>query len=113
MAVCGDTNIPPIKNAIMIFLHLNSNLVIKYAVIAVALLNLVYAWNEFTFSINFVSDEYFYTIPIGIMSFSQALYTNWVVLLAGIVLSIIPVLIVFIAFQKYFVTGLTAGSVKE
>lgn len=33
MAVCGDTNIPPIKNAIMIFLHLNSNLVIKYAVI--------------------------------------------------------------------------------
>ena len=47
------------------------------------------------------------------MSFSQALYTNWVVLLAGIVLSIIPVLIVFIAFQKYFVTGLTAGSVKE
>ena len=87
--------------------------VCKPAVIAVALLNLVYAWNEFTFSINFVSDEYFYTIPIGIMSFSQALYTNWVVLLAGIVLSIIPVLIVFIAFQKYFVTGLTAGSVKE
>lgn len=87
--------------------------VCKPAVIAVALLNLVYAWNEFTFSINFVSDEYFYTIPIGIMSFSQALYTNWVVLLAGLVLSIIPVLIVFIAFQKYFVTGLTAGSVKE
>ena len=87
--------------------------VCKPAVIAVALLNLVYAWNEFTFSINFVSDECFYTIPIGIMSFSQALYTNWVVLLAGIVLSIIPVLIVFIAFQKYFVTGLTAGSVKE
>ena len=48
--------------------------VCKPAVIAVALLNLVYAWNEFTFSINFVSDEYFYTIPIGIMSFSQALY---------------------------------------
>ena len=89
------------------------DIIILVSVIAVALLNLVYAWNEFTFSINFVSDECFYTIPIGIMSFSQALYTNWVVLLAGIVLSIIPVLIVFIAFQKYFVTGLTAGSVKE
>lgn len=85
----------------------------KPAVMSCGLLNLIYAWNEFTFSINFITNEEYYTIPVGLMSFSQALYTNWVVLMAGIVLSIIPVLVVFVVFQKYFITGLTAGSVKE
>ena len=50
---------------------------------------------------------------MGLMTFSQALYTDWVVLLSGIVLAIVPVLVLFIAFQKYFVAGLTVGSVKE
>lgn len=87
--------------------------VCKPAVTVCLLLNLIYTWNEFTFSINFISSEKYYTIPIGLMAFSQALYTDWVVLLSGIVLAIMPVLVIFIIFQKYFVAGLTVGSVKE
>ena len=87
--------------------------VCRPAVTVCLLLNLIYTWNEFTFSLNFISTEKYYTIPIGLMSFSQALYTDWVVLLSGIVLAIVPVLVLFIAFQKYFVAGLTMGSVKE
>ncbi|MRM88742.1 carbohydrate ABC transporter permease [Faecalicatena contorta] len=87
--------------------------VCRPAVTVCLLLNLIYTWNEFTFSLNFISTEKYYTIPIGLMSFSQALYTDWVVLLSGIVLAIVPVLVLFIAFQKYFVAGLTVGSVKE
>ena len=87
--------------------------VCRPAVTVCLLLNLIYTWNEFTFSLNFISTEKYYTIPIGLMSFSQALYTDWVVLLSGIVLAIVPVLVLFLAFQKYFVAGLTVGSVKE
>ncbi len=87
--------------------------VCKPAVMVCLLLNLIYVWDEFTFALNFISDERFYTIPVGLMSFSQALYTNWVVLLSGVVLAVIPVLILFVVFQKYFVSGLTVGSVKE
>ena len=87
--------------------------VCRPAVTVCLLLNLIYTWNEFTFSLNFISTEKYYTIPIGLMSFSQALYTDWVALLSGIVLAIVPVLVLFIAFQKYFVAGLTVGSVKE
>ena len=87
--------------------------VCRPAVTVCLLLNLIYTWNEFTISLNFISTEKYYTIPIGLMSFSQALYTDWVVLLSGIVLAIVPVLVLFIAFQKYFVAGLTVGSVKE
>ena len=87
--------------------------VCRPAVTVCLLLNLIYTWTEFTFSLNFISTEKYYTIPIGLMSFSQALYTDWVVLLSGIVLAIVPVLVLFIAFQKYFVAGLTVGSVKE
>ena len=87
--------------------------VCRPAVTVCLLLNLIYTWNEFTFSLNFISTEKYYTIPIGLMSFSQALYTDWVVLLSGIVLAIVPVLVLFFAFQKYFVAGLTVGSVKE
>ena len=87
--------------------------VCRPAVTVCLLLNLIYTWNEFTFSLTFISTEKYYTIPIGLMSFSQALYTDWVVLLSGIVLAIVPVLVLFIAFQKYFVAGLTVGSVKE
>lgn len=86
--------------------------VCKPAVMVCMLLNLIYVWDEFTFALNFISDERYYTIPVGLMSFSQALYTNWVVLLAGVVLAVIPVLIIFVLFQKYFVSGLTVGSVK-
>ena len=87
--------------------------VCRPAVTECLFLNVKYTWNEFTFSLNFISTEKYYTIPIGLMSFSQALYTDWVVLLSGIVLAIVPVLVLFIAFQKYFVAGLTVGSVKE
>lgn len=87
--------------------------VCKPTVMACILLNLIYVWDEFTFALNFISNEKYYTIPVGLMSFSQALYTDWVVLLAGITLAVIPILIVFIVFQKYFIAGLTVGSVKE
>lgn len=71
-----------------------------------------FAWNEFLFAIVFVNADANRTIPAGLMSFRDALGTEWGVLLAGLVIAALPIIIVFLFLQRYFVAGLTAGSVK-
>lgn len=46
------------------------------------------------------------------MNFRDALQTDWGILLAGMVLAALPIIILFIFMQKYFIRGMTAGSVK-
>lgn len=71
-----------------------------------------YSWNEFLFSIIFIDSDSLKTIPSGLMNFRDALQTDWGVLLAGMVLAALPIIILFIFMQKYFIRGMTAGSVK-
>ncbi|WP_308647281.1 carbohydrate ABC transporter permease [Paenibacillus oleatilyticus] len=71
-----------------------------------------YAWNEFLFAIIFIDSEKYKTIPAGLMSFKDALSTDWGVLLAGLVMSALPLILLFIFMQKYFIRGIAAGSVK-
>jgi raffinose/stachyose/melibiose transport system permease protein len=51
-------------------------------------------------------------VPIGLMQFQGEHSSDYTVLMAGVALSIIPVLIIFLFLQRYFVAGLTAGAVK-
>lgn len=71
-----------------------------------------YAWNEFTFALVFVKNDLFKTIPIGLLAFQGEMYAEWGVLLAGLVISAIPIIVMYIFAQKYFITGLTMGGVK-
>lgn len=71
-----------------------------------------FAWNEFLFAIVFVNADANRTIPAGLMSFRDALGTEWGVLLAGLVIAALPIIVVFLFLQRYFVAGITAGSVK-
>ncbi|QQZ63639.1 carbohydrate ABC transporter permease [Paenibacillus sonchi] len=71
-----------------------------------------YAWNEFLFSIIFIDSDKYRTIPAGLMNFKDALSTDWGVLLAGLVISSMPLIILFIFMQKYFIQGMSEGSVK-
>jgi raffinose/stachyose/melibiose transport system permease protein len=71
-----------------------------------------YAWNEFLFAIIFIDSDKLKTIPAGLMSFKDALSTDWGVLLAGLVISALPLVLLFIFMQKYFIRGIAAGSVK-
>jgi raffinose/stachyose/melibiose transport system permease protein len=70
------------------------------------------AWNEFLFSIIFIQDEAIKPITSGLLVFKDALNTNWGVLMAGLCISALPLIILFIAMQKHFVRGLAEGSVK-
>ena len=71
-----------------------------------------YAWNEFTFALVFVKNDLLKTIPIGLLAFQGEMYSEWGVLLAGLVISAIPIIALYIFAQKYFIAGLTMGGVK-
>jgi raffinose/stachyose/melibiose transport system permease protein len=71
-----------------------------------------FTWNEFMFALIFIDSDSLKTIPAGLMQFRDALQTNWGVLLAGLMISAIPIITLFLFLQKYFVRGLASGSLK-
>lgn len=77
-----------------------------------ALLSARVIWNEFMFALVFVEDSALRTIPIGLMGLKSQVDTDWTVLLAGLTMSAIPIILLFILTQKQFVRGLAEGGVK-
>jgi len=71
-----------------------------------------YVWNDFMFSLVFTESSALKTIPYGLNSMKSQADTDWAVLLAGLAIAAVPIIILFIILQKYFVRGLTSGSVK-
>lgn len=77
-----------------------------------AMLTAYYAWNEFLFAIIFIDSNKYKTIPSGLMNFRDALQTDWGVLLAGMVISALPMIILLISLQKHLVRGMAEGAIK-
>ena len=84
----------------------------KPIIASAALLTAMTSWNEFMFALVFVESEKYKTIPIGLMNLKGQFGTNYPRLMAALVVSASVMIILFLCFQKQFVRGLTAGSVK-
>lgn len=69
-------------------------------------------WNEFPFALVLVTDDKFRTVPVGLTSFYGQYTTDYTILMAALVLSALPVIILYILFNKKIVQGMTAGAVK-
>lgn len=77
-----------------------------------AIVNLNHVWNEFLFANVFLENKKLMTIPLGLMTFQGDLKSDYVVMLAGILISSLPMVLLFLCMSKQFVRGLTAGAVK-
>lgn len=85
----------------------------KPGIASVSIFNFLTAWEEFPWANTVINDDLLRTLPIAISGFfGQHQFTQWGYVFALSVLSLLPILIVFIACQKFFVAGLTSGSVK-
>lgn len=84
----------------------------KPIISTVVIMTAYYAWNEFVFATIFVDSSKLRTIPVGLMTFRDGLMTEWGVVLAGMVISCLPIIVLFLTMQKNFVRGMTAGAVK-
>tara|TARA_B100001741_G_scaffold277814_1_gene249451 strand:+ start:2014 stop:3207 length:1194 start_codon:yes stop_codon:yes gene_type:complete len=82
------------------------------AISSVALYVFMIAWNEFLFSLMFLDNPNSFTLSRAIQYLSGDAETPRQYLMAGSVIVTLPVLLIFVYFEKYLVSGLTAGSVK-
>jgi raffinose/stachyose/melibiose transport system permease protein len=82
------------------------------ALAAAALIQGMRVWNEFVFALTFVASDRIRPLTVGLTTFGDSLRTDWAVLMAGLVISILPVLAVFLSMQRQFIGGLTQGALK-
>ncbi|NBC67608.1 carbohydrate ABC transporter permease [Paenibacillus sacheonensis] len=82
------------------------------ALVTVFIINFIGNWNEFLMANFFISSDNLRTLPVGMVGFRDIYNTNYAQMSAGIVFSILPVMIIYAVLQKQIIEGLTAGGVK-
>ena len=82
------------------------------SLISTGLYAFINAWNEFMFGYVLISSDKLRTLTPAIMLFKGANLVDWGGLMAASVISVLPVTIIFLFLQKYFLAGLMSGSVK-
>lgn len=83
----------------------------KPAVATLVITDFLATWNEYLLASVIINDNKMKTVPVGIMTFVGEHGTNYGYLCAGVLITVVPVLLVYLVFQRYFVEGL-AGAVK-
>lgn len=84
----------------------------KPAFAAMAILSAMGAWNNMLWPMMIFRDAKKFTLPIGLNTLLTPYGNNYDVLIAGSMFAIIPIFIIFLCFQRYFIDGMTAGAVK-
>lgn len=82
------------------------------ALAALFILDFVATWNEYAIATTLLQSQGNWTIPLAVQSFSSQHATDYGALNAFIIMSAVPVLIVYLLFQRYFVQGAFSGAVK-
>lgn len=86
--------------------------IMKPSFAAMAILNGMNSWNNFLWPLLVLRSNTKYTLPIGLNTLITPYGNNYDLLIVGSFFSILPILVLFLCFQKYFIEGMTAGAVK-
>ncbi len=84
----------------------------KPGLVAAGLFVLVFAWNDFVVAVTMTSSEAARTFPVAIYFYLGFYGREWGPLLAASIVSIVPIVAIFVFLQRHFVSGLTGGGVK-
>jgi raffinose/stachyose/melibiose transport system permease protein len=82
------------------------------ALTAVAVLQVIEAWNQYFLPLVVLNDQSQWPLPLGIMQYQGQFGTDWARVMAFVTLLIIPAVIFYLFAEKYIVTGLTGGELK-
>ncbi|MBT2499334.1 carbohydrate ABC transporter permease [Agromyces sp. ISL-38] len=82
-------------------------------IVSVGVYTFMIAWNEYLFALTLTKTQDMRTVPIGIQLLMGQHSYEWNEMMAMSILGSVPVLILFLFFQRYFIGGLTSGSVKS
>ena len=85
---------------------------LKPTTATIVVLNMIWFWNDFLLPAILLTRGNMRTIPLAISFLFDQFHSRWDLAMAAVVMCIIPVIIVFLLFQKYIVSGIAAGAVK-
>ena len=86
--------------------------VLKPIIVTLGVFTVLGTWNDFMWPLIVLSDQQLYTLPVALASLSREHVQDHELMMAGAVLTTLPVLCVFLMLQRYYIDGLMAGSVK-
>ncbi len=82
------------------------------ALATVAIFTFLASWDEFVWALTIINDPEKRTLPIAIALFQGQFATSWGIVFAASAIAVVPVIAIFIALQRQFIGGITAGAVK-
>jgi len=78
-------------------------------IVSAALLQALFAWNEFVFALVFINSTDLKTLPVGLLAMQGRVLSDWPVLFAALTIASIPMIVLFLAGQRQFIRGLSEG----
>ncbi|MBB3343975.1 multiple sugar transport system permease protein [Luteimonas sp. RC10] len=85
---------------------------LKPVLVTLTIFTFMAAWNDFMWPLIVLTDQSNYTLPVALAALSREHIQDVEMMMAGAVVTVIPVLVLFIALQRYYIQGLLLGSVK-
>ena len=84
----------------------------KPVIAVVGIFTALASWNDFLGPLIYLQNQYLYTLPIGLQFFRSQYNVEYSLLMAASTLVVLPVVVIFFCFQRFFVQGITIGAVK-
>lgn len=78
----------------------------------VAIIAGMYPWKDLFVPLVFGDSDNLRTLTVGLMHFSSSYFTDWPTIFAGVIIISLPIVLIYLAMQRYFIEGITAGAVK-
>ncbi len=85
---------------------------VKPGIGALAIFTFISSWNDYFMQLILIRSKDMVTLPLGVALLQSEFTTNYGSIMAGATLASLPMIIIFIAFQKYFTQGIAMGAVK-
>lgn len=86
--------------------------VCKLILVTVAIINVFSCWNEFSFALILIKQRALYTVPLGLKQFTGQFTSDYLKIMAAMLMTMAPIVIFYFAFSKQIIKGMVAGAVK-
>lgn len=85
---------------------------VRPALIVVAVFSLLYTWHDFFGPLIYLQDQLEYPLSLGLYAFRSQRTTEWPLIMTGATLTVLPLIVVFLFTQRYFIRGVTMSGIK-
>ena len=85
---------------------------LKPITVTIAILNVLWIWNDYLLPSLVLNDPSVYTMPVQMKVFNGTYMNNWELLIPAILLTVLPILIMYLIGQRSIINGVMQGSIK-